>query len=243
MAKGPEITDEIRISIARLHKEHPKWTNSMIRNEVLSIMHQRDPSLPKGWPSKYSIDRIMPGVRDRVRRSKLEPDPLDKPWTIGSTPDSIPPEALPSVLRVWYWSQGMNHTLTIRQAQWAARLHAAIKDTESLHGYSIFIARMVKEVEDAGVDDPSSKLEVANLQVFSIMTGHKITPEDEQRVLGWSEEEWRQEQRLLPVKLKQFEVNIPEGEPPLRFAIHFEKTEPSQKEAKNERKHKAKKQE
>ena len=59
MAKGPEITDDIRMLVTKLHKEHPKWTNEMIRNEVMSISHKRDPSLPKGWPSKFAIDRII----------------------------------------------------------------------------------------------------------------------------------------------------------------------------------------
>lgn len=208
MAKGPEITDEVRMLIASLHKEHPKWTNSMIRNEVSSIMRQRAPSLPKGWPSKFSIDRLMPGIRERVKHSELEPNPLDKPWTIQSMSKSeyrIPPEALPSVLEVWYWAHDENHALTIREAQWAARLYATFRDIKSLYWHAIEMAHVIKRTEDAGVDYAESPNQTPNLDMYSEMTGHMITREDRKTILGWSEEFLRQMDEDEPIHVKILE--------------------------------------
>jgi len=191
MARGPEITNEVRMLITKLHKEHTKWTNKKIRNEASDTLRRDDPSLPKSWPSKYTIDRIMPGIRERVRKSKLEPNPLDKPWTIQtvSNPEyRIPPDALPSVLQVWFllWHD-WNRILTIREAQWAARLYAAIKDTEHLCYWAISMAGVAKATEDAGIKDYVGS-QTDNLFLSSAMTGHIITDEELKMVLGWSEE-------------------------------------------------------
>lgn len=242
MAKGPEITDEVRMLIARLHKEHLKWTNKMIRNEVLSIVHKKDPSLPKDWPSKFAIDRIMPGIRERVKRSQLEPNPLDKPWTIRSMNKSeyhIPPEALPSVLQVWHFFKDYDKTLTIREAQWVARLYAAIKDTENLCWYVNFMANVDRYVEEAGIEGHMGS-QSDNLNVFSTMTGHVITREEDKRVTGWSEGMWRQVKEIW-TKIDKSKYIVPEGANPLRAGIRYERptileeTEPSQEEAQNER--------
>ena len=251
MAKGPEITDEVRMLAAKLHKEHPKWTNEEIRNWVLHTVHKENPSLPEGWPSKYSIDRIMPGIRERVRRSELEPDPLDKPWTIQSMSRSeyyIPPEALPSVLQVWYFYKDYDRTLTIREAQWVARLYAAIKDTENLCWHATFKAGVEKFAEDAGIEDYMGS-ESDNLSVYSTMTGHIITREEDKRISGYSDEQLRQMKKVWPIVQEASKAAKQEGAKTLRSGIHFERpmifeeTEPSQKEAKNERKHKRSKNE
>ena len=194
MPQGPVITDEVKMLITKLHKEHPKWTNNEIRNMVLSTVQKDNKSLPKGWPSKFAIDRIMPGVRERVRLAKLNLDPRDRPWTIQSVIRyPIPSEALPAVLQVWFFAQDNGHTVTIRHAQWAARLYAAIKDIEALYGYSRIMAFQEKLAELAGIEDfRASQLD--NLSVFSIVTGHIITHDEWIRASGQSEEEWRRSQ-------------------------------------------------
>lgn len=228
MAKGPEITDEVRMLIARLHKEHPKWTNSMIRNEVLDIVHKKDPSLPRDWPSKFSIDRIMPDIRERARLSKLNPDPLDQPWTIQSMSKSeyhIPPEALPSVLEAWAFFQDGDRTLTIREAQWVACLYAAIKDTENLCWHATFMSTIGKRAQDAGITNYMGS-QSDNLHVYSSMTGYVITREQERKFSGLSEEQWRTIERLWPVyreHINGIKASMPKGTRSLRSGIHYEK--------------------
>lgn len=224
MPKGPEITDEIRMLAARLHKDHPKWTNSEIRNWVASTMREKDPSLPKGWPSKYSIDRIMPDIRERARLRRLNPDPLDRPWTIHSMSRiefHIPPEALPSVLKAWAFYQDGGRDLTIREAQWAARLYAAIKDAENLCWHASFMAGLAKQAEDAGIEDYMGT-QSDNLHLYSTMTGHIITSEQERKCSGFTEKQWRRIEELWPAVRERVRAQIPEGARLIRSGIHYE---------------------
>jgi len=186
MARGPEITDEVKMLIARLHKEHPKWTNIMIRNEVLSIVHKRDSSLPKGWPSKFAVDRIMPGIRKHAKHNERERNPIDQPWTIQSMSNSqyyIPSEALPSVLRVWFHAKEQGYDLSIRHAQWVGRLYAVITDVETLSRESYMASAMESLAEWAGIKDFLGT-EAVNLYLFSMMTGHVVTSEEAKSIGG-----------------------------------------------------------
>ena len=69
MAKGPLITDEILMLAVMFHDEKPKLKNKEIRNLVWAKVHERDKELPeykrmpKEWPTKHVIDRIMPSIR------------------------------------------------------------------------------------------------------------------------------------------------------------------------------------
>lgn len=188
MAKGPEITDEIRLLATKLHKEHPKWTNKEIRNWILKSVHEDDPSLPKEWPSKFAIDRIMPGIRERIRKSKLEPSPLDKPWSVLTMIQyPIPPEALPSVLRVWYLAKDWGYALTIREAQWVARVYAVTENRFALMAYSNERACFEQECEDAGVEAEArpGRLSLPDLVLYRIMTGDKMSREEIKKSTKW----------------------------------------------------------
>lgn len=249
MAKGPEITDEVRMLIAQVHREHPKYTNKEIRNLVETTLRERNPDLPKGWPSKFAIDRIMPGVRDRLKRSKVEPNPLDKPWTVYSmsiAEYSIPPEALPAMLRLWYFLQNRFHiSLTIREAKWAARLYAAAEDTENLAFYVRLMAKVERYAEEAGLVNYMGGGS-DNLQLYSTMTGHVITREEDMRILGITDKMLHQMKEAF--KRVEDEFTRPEGAVSLHSGMQFERPmlfeeEPNQKEAQNERKNRRSKNE
>ena len=196
MPQGPLISDDVRILAAKLHKEHPKWTNAMIRNEIRAIVHKRDKDLPKGWPSKYAIDRIMPDIRRRVEVDRVSPDPRNEPWTIQSMVRyPIPAEALPAVLQVWFLVQDAGLTLTIGQAEWVARLYGAIKKPENLWPYVVVFSRWRNLAEAAGKEDYYGH-QGENLMVFSTMTGHKITRKEVSRHWQLSEQEERLAQEI-----------------------------------------------
>lgn len=245
MAKGPHITNEVRILIAKLHEQHPKWTNTMIRNEVLSIVHKGDPSLPKDWPSKHSIDRIMPEIRYRARLRKLKPTYGDLPWTIQSmTTCPIPPEALPSVLRVWFAAREKGRALSIRDAEWVSRLYAAIDNVESLYSYSRLLSMLQKLADISGIESFMGTPQ-DNLCVFSIMTGYVVTHQDLRMALGWPDDKLRQLEEVWPL-LQGVVCDSPLGEVIPVPGVHYEwnevvdETRSSLKEAQgNERKHKA----
>jgi hypothetical protein len=190
MAKGPEITDEVKALASKLHEEHPKWTNSMIRNELLSIMHQRKPSLPKNWPSKYSIDRIMPEIREQVRQSRLSPNPVDGPWSTTTMGEYyIPPEALPTVLALWGWMrETLDYHLTIREAQWAARLNAAA-DKVPIGEFSLYCrAHATTEMIYERIGASREPWPHLDLIMLRRIFGTKMTREHEEKILGKDKE-------------------------------------------------------
>ena len=194
MPLGPLISDEVRMLAAKLHQEHPKWTNAMIRNEIRAILHKNDESLPpdkrypKDWPSKYAIDRIMPDIRERAKRSKFERNPIDQPWTIQSLVKyPLPAEALPSVLKVWLYAKSAVRTFTIRDARWAGRLYTVITDIEDLFGYSFHASVAELWAERAGIEDFVGH-EIVNLYVLSTMTGHVISTKMAKKIVGISGE-------------------------------------------------------
>lgn len=248
MAKGPEITDEVKMLIAKLHDDHPKWTNEMIRNEVSSIVHKKNSSLPKGWPSKFAVDRIMPGVRERAKRSKSAPNPIDRPWTVhsmGSSKYQIPPEALPSVLQVWFLAKQKGTDFSIRDARWVGRLYAAITNIDILYECSIVASVAETFAEIAGLEDFVGN-ETLNLFVFSTMTGHVITSEELKKFGGIPEGigPKGEDLHLFSWGQRMSEANAPKGH---RGGLRTddevsEETKPSKKEAQNERVNKAKRQ-
>lgn len=190
MAKGPEITNDIKMLTARLHHEHPKWTNAEIRNWIVVAVHKSEPSLAKNWPSKFAIDRIMPGIRDKERRSKVEPNPIDQPWTIQSMGISkyrVPAEALPSVMQVWYLAKQERRHFSIRDAQWVGRLYAAIKDISILWHYSFLASTAELWAERAEIQEFVGH-ELANAYVFSTMIGRSISKREAEKMLGISME-------------------------------------------------------
>lgn len=190
MPKGPLITDEVRVLASKLHDEHPKWTNAMIREEIRDIVHRRDKFLPKGWPSKYAIDRIMPEIREQVRQSKLSPDPIDKPWSTTSMARyPISPEALPTVLALWGWMrEGLDYSLTIREAQWAARLYTAA-DRMPVDVFSLICrAHATTEMIYDRVGVSRTPWHHVDLTVLKHIIGKEMTPEQEEKILGEGKE-------------------------------------------------------
>lgn len=123
MAKGPIVTPGIEALIASVYDKHPKWKAPRVRMEVEFLLIKRGRRFPEGWPSLSAVQKVLAVVRKNLKKDSLE----DKPWSIGTMTDAslVPPEALPTVLRVWVHNRLKWGThLTIRQAKWAARLYA-----------------------------------------------------------------------------------------------------------------------
>jgi len=188
--RGPKITDEVKLLIAHLHKEHPKYTNEEIRNLVEANLRKANPDLPEGWPSKFVIDRIMPGIRERTRLSELNPDPRDRPWTTSSMIKyPIPPEALPSVLQAWFRLRKKGFEfLTIRQAQWVARLYTTSDNIGVVIVLAMIESAFERDAERAGLDYLGSQR--MNFETYHTLTGRTFTDEEKYRLTGLSDETW-----------------------------------------------------
>ena len=215
MPKGPEIGDDIILLLTRFHKEHPNWTNKKLRMELLKILRREEEykALVReypGWPSEFTIDKLMPGIRRFVREKQASLNQLDSAWTIQSVAKHpIPPESLQAVLRAWLFMQKFRievkqitsdalgpPPLTIRQAQWVARLYAcvpgvglreeadesAVEDVKALLWCSMVLADLERQAEDAGLDYLGSQW--TTLEVFGKLTSRTFTREEMEGITG-----------------------------------------------------------
>lgn len=127
MPKGPSVTLSVQVLIAIVYEEHPKWKAPMVRNEVELILRDKNPELPKGWPSLSTVQKILATVRKREGEVPEE----DELWHIGTIKKfPISPEALSYVIPFWLNRCKQGRRFTIREAQWVARLYALLKDLD-----------------------------------------------------------------------------------------------------------------
>jgi len=135
------------------------------------------------WPGKPPEVEVLERKISKARAH--ETLPIDKPWSVASMSIyPIPAEALPSVLRAWvYTREKLNITLTIRQAQWVARLYAAINDIPNLVLYAFSYARfeLIGELLGKGYESDTTG---ADLGLFESMTGEHLSLERRARILG-----------------------------------------------------------
>ena len=149
MAKGPRVTPEVELLVARVHRQHPKWKAPRVRDEVESRLRDRNPNISKGWPSLSKVQKILAVVR------KTEHDVFeeDAPWHIGTLCKfPIAPEALPDLVKLWSARCRSGKGLTIRQAVWFGRLYGIAKayPTRYVHNLIFDFAEFEQELEDLG---------------------------------------------------------------------------------------------
>jgi hypothetical protein len=76
-------------------------------------------------------------------RNHAEAGPLEKPWSMATLDEySLPPQAVPAVLKVWKFRTEGETTFTIREAKWAARLSGLIEDIPGLSARANQYARL-----------------------------------------------------------------------------------------------------
>lgn len=135
------------------------------------------------WPGKPPEIEVLERKISKVRAH--ETLPVDKPWSVESmVMYPIPAEALPLVLRAWvYAREKLNISLTIRQAQWIARLYAAIKDIPALVEQALSYAsfELIGELLGRGYGTDTTGVDLA---LFESMTGERLTIEHRARILG-----------------------------------------------------------
>jgi len=126
---------------------------------------------------------------------------IDTPWAIRSLPRyPIPAAVLPIVLRVWAaMRESMGRNLTIREAQWVARLYAATEHWS--FDYLVNVAMMYAEDERiAPFPNPSMRADIdsLDLSLFEVATGETVdSPERAARILGHREFDPRDIERMM----------------------------------------------
>jgi hypothetical protein len=199
MARGNVLPERMKALIAQVYLEHKDWRTRKIREEVIRRWHQASRNYDDpNWPGLSAVQKILAEYRKRDAEKIPESEELDKPWsTMSLVKYPIPPEALPSVLQVWVWArENMDSKFTIRQAQWAARLYAVIKDIPLLALLSNEHCKfelILKLVGKSVIEEPVNGVDLA---IFQEMTGQEITPERKKKILRLSDEEWLAHEEL-----------------------------------------------
>lgn len=129
MAKGTQLTQEVKALITKIYLEHPDYGPKKIREKLLEGMKKTglDKYFEPGWPGEGAVGKLVREIRKR--RTELGPDPKDSPWSMVRLADyDIPPEALHVVLKAWAKALTEDNPLTIREALWVARLYHLFKE-------------------------------------------------------------------------------------------------------------------
>jgi hypothetical protein len=100
-----------------------------VRLEVNARYRRNYPRTPGGWPGISAVQKTLHDVR-----LKRLPNPKDEPWSLYTLAEhDIPADALQFVLDAYAMAiASSSEPLTVRAAQWVARLHRVIADTEEL---------------------------------------------------------------------------------------------------------------
>jgi hypothetical protein len=154
MPHGPIITDAVKNCIARVYLEHQDWTSYKIHSEVHARLLKGNPQTPPGWPRLSTIQKVL--ARLREVKAKIYPKLkwLDEPWDVTTiTKDEIPPQALPTVLKMAvHFRQTLGRQMTIREVRWAVRL-SSVQDLRKLYDFILDYAEEERLAELTGIVD------------------------------------------------------------------------------------------
>ena len=167
MAQGPHLSQEIKILIARIHLEHPDYGPTNLREELLRRMKETglDRNFGPDWPGVSAVGKVLANIRSNLDKRPPETKRIDMPWSIGSLPQySIPPEALPMVLRLY--AQPMSVTVrvatqrlrvkaepisfSIRDALWVSRLSKLFSDPQDIWDFAAWCSVQERTYEAIG---------------------------------------------------------------------------------------------
>lgn len=155
MAKGPLVTDGVRILIASVQNKHPRWKARQILDETRLLLRKHNPELSPDWPSLSTVQKELAAI-NRKNKGETE-NPLDLPWSIATLAEyEMPPDTLPAILKVQELIEGRareravgdndrSWRLTIRQARWTSRLCYMFSDDDI--ATLAFAARMYARME------------------------------------------------------------------------------------------------
>ena len=175
MARGPLITREVEALILSVHYEHPKWKAKEIRSVVRGMLREKSqnqpellPKLTKGWPSLGAVQ----GILSPLRKGRTKPNPKDQPWSfaalVGDYP--IPADAMPTVMSIYKRVLSGERELTIREAQWVARLHRIFDDLDLLWDWALqyALSEWVSEITHNLFDTTDLDLELVRNPQYAI---------------------------------------------------------------------------
>jgi hypothetical protein len=130
VSAGQVITDEVRRLIAQVYVESPRMPAKRIRDEVNLRYRNKYKNISENWPGLSAVQKQLHEIR-----LKHIPNPKDVPWSLYTLAEyDIPADALKAVLDVYAITMTWDSEplLTVREAQWVARLYRVITNVEEL---------------------------------------------------------------------------------------------------------------
>ena len=142
MARGPWVPDVLKREIATIYlkardEDGVTLSAPMVHEEVMRRLHER------GRAGIHPIKlRTVQQILTDVRKNSPQRKDVDGPWSMAVSARSefgIPLEATKDLLGIWKSCFAAGRTLTIREAQWIARLRGIVP-SESLFPYGVIYA-------------------------------------------------------------------------------------------------------
>jgi len=119
MPKGPRINKNVKRRIIELAKRYQKESKDRI--EVVELIKSDIGSSVGRMPADETIANLVSWAWNH------EPSPFDQQWHLSLSADyDIPVEANSDLLKIWKYSMVAGRGLTIREAQWIARLRGLV---------------------------------------------------------------------------------------------------------------------
>jgi len=115
MSQGKHISPIVRQIVAATVAENPQAS----REALIPVIRGRVQATGKPQPATTTLLKLISKYKNRPTSD------LDEPWSLASLRENdLPAECLPALTQIWRLALSLDQPLTIRQAYWAARLHA-----------------------------------------------------------------------------------------------------------------------
>ena len=127
MSKGPKIKDWVKWYIRTEALKNRDEPRDSVAERIEKYLDGKE-----GVPSRDTINKKISSARSN--------DPGDSPWGVSDIAKChIPPEAVPTVLKVW--ANTVNKKpITIKQALWIARLYHVFQEAGLLDNMLVLMA-------------------------------------------------------------------------------------------------------
>lgn len=195
MAKGPHISNGMQQTIAAVFRNHRNWLVKEIQAEVDRLTDGKA-------PGTSAVQKLLRKIRNREAEPEFEK--LDHPWSLGTlSKHPMPPEAIPKLLETQGKLRRMGtKPMTIREAQWMARLHVHQADITLLQVTAIAYALYEERCQLTGQPCDTSEFDD---QLLDSMGGYRAFGMVFNRILG---EGWNSDERFMRL-LEEHQSNQP----------------------------------
>jgi len=168
-------------TITAVYRDHPNWLVKEIQAEVDRHTEGKAPGIS-------SVQKLLYQIKSREAEPQFKS--IDRPWSLGTLSEHpMPPEVIPKLLEIQRQGHRLGITsITIREAQWMARLHMHQADITLLHITAVAYALYEERCQLTGQQCDTSEFDD---QLSDSMGGPKVFGMVLERMLGkgWSEDE------------------------------------------------------